>query len=233
VTMERPDWIALREGVSSSDRRVRGGAAIAAGALTGAVSSLYHQAIDRMLTTPERVTSAAEGKALLASDEGAEAMADLVQKATVLAVPILRAVAKGARFTRVPWVLVASTTVSVGLTLRTGVREVQVLGSLLAHRIEEATGRPADPDLVKKLTVELYLKPGRPPNLSDRRLRLRRLVRRWLFRGTFGRDTGKAATKALAAAEQIDVHPLVARWAELDVSRSPRSRQRQVDSPAN
>ena len=111
--------------------------------------------------------------------------------------------------------LLGTTAVSTGLTVRTGAREVQVLGSLLAHRIEETTGQPADPALVKKLTVELYLAPKRAPELSDRRLRLHRLVKRWVFRGAIGRKTGKAATKALEAAERLDVGPLIARWSEL------------------
>ena len=99
-------------------------------------------------------------------------------------------------------------------TIRRGVRELQVLGALIAQRIEALTGGPADPSLVKKLAVELYLAPKRPPDLSDRRLRLQRLVRRWSFRGAIGRDTGTAATKALEAAERLDLRPLIARWDE-------------------
>jgi hypothetical protein len=98
---------------------------------------------------------------------------------------------------------------------------VQVLGSLVAHRVEEATGQPADAALVKKLTVELYLAPDSAPDLSDRRLRLGRLMTRWLFRGAFGRDTGKAATKALDATERLDVPTLVTRWAEHGISAQP------------
>ena len=139
----------------------------------------------------------------------------------MLAAPVVRTVARGARFTRVPWVLLGTTAVSTGLTLHTGVREVQVLGALLAHRIEEATGQPADPALVKKLTVELYLAPKRVPELSDSRLRLHRLIRRWFFRGAIGRKTGKAATKALEAAERLDVGLLIARWAELGTPSLP------------
>jgi hypothetical protein len=168
-----------------------------------------------MLLTSERVGSAAEGRALLASREGSEAVADRLQRVVVFAVPIVRSVARGARVTRVPWVLLASTSVSTGLTMHTGVRELQVLGALIAQRIEAVTGRPADPSLVKKLAVELYLAPKRPPDLSDRRLRLRRVIRRWSFRGAIGRDTGKAATKALEAAERLDLRPLIARWDEL------------------
>jgi hypothetical protein len=183
--------------------------------LTAAVSSLYEHAIDRMLGSRERVRSAAEGKALLASEERSEAVADHVQRVVAAAVPVLRIVARGARFTKVPWAFVASAAFSVGLTVRTGAHEVQTLGSLVAHRIEQTTGRPADPGLVKKLTVELYLAPKRMPELRDRRLRLNRLVRRWVFRGALGRGSGKSAARALDAAERLDVHASLARWEEL------------------
>jgi hypothetical protein len=180
-----------------------------------AIPAVYERAIDRMLTASERVTSAAEGRALLAAKEGTEAVAGRLQRVVVLAAPIVRTVARCARFTRVPWVLLGTTAVSTGLTLHTRVREVQVLGALLAHRIEEATGEPADPALVKKLTVELYLAPKRQPDLSDPRLRIARLVARWVFRGAAGRGTGKGAWQALEAAERLDIAPLVARWADL------------------
>jgi hypothetical protein len=180
--------------------------------LTDSVSTLYERAIDRILLTPERVQTAAEGKALLAAQESHEALAEQIQKVVVLAVPVVRAVAAGARFTRVPWVLVSSSALSIGLTVRAGVREVQVLGSLVAHRLERATGRPADPALVKKLTLELYLAPKKTPDLSDRRLRSSRLIRRWIFRGAFGRETRKDAGRALDQAERLDVGALDARW---------------------
>lgn len=180
------------------------------------IASLYDQAIERMLVSSERVSSAAEGKALLAKDEDTEAAADRVQRVVVFAVPVLRIVAKGAKFTRVPWVLVSSTAISIGIAVRSGVRELQIIGSLLAHRIETATTQPADPGLVKKLAVELYLAPKRVPDLSDRRLRFGRVVRRWAFRGAFGRTTGKAAEKALDAAERLDAALVAAQWAERD-----------------
>ena len=170
-----------------------------------AVGALYDEAIDRIFSTPHVVRSAVEGKRLLAEDEGYESMADQVQRVVVVAVPIVRTVARGARLTRVPWVLVASTAFSIASTLRAGVREVQVIGSLLAYRLEQATGRPADPGLVKRLALELYLAPKQTPAVADQPLPLRRLVQRWLFRGALGRDTGKAAAKALAAAERLDL----------------------------
>ena len=122
-----------------------------------------------------------------------------------VATPTVRILARGARFTRVPWVLVASTAVSLTTTTRAGVREVRVLGSLLAYRLEQATGMPADPALVKKLAVELYLAPKRKPDVATLDLPLAQLARKWLFRGVFGRDTRRAAEKALDAAERLDL----------------------------
>jgi len=175
--------------------------------LIDAVASLVDHGIDRVLSSPHAVTSAAEGKRLLAQDEDNEAMADQVQRVVVLAVPILRTLARGARFTRVPWVLVVSSAFSIGTTMRTGIREVQVIGSLLAHRLEAASGLPADPKLVQRLSLELYLSPRRKPSSLSDDLPLRRLLQRWLFKGAFGRDTRKAASKALDAAEWLDLAP--------------------------
>ena len=175
--------------------------------LVDAVSSLYEHIIDRILSTSDRVTSAAEGKRLLAADDGTEAVADHVQRMVVLAVPVLRTFVRGARYTRIPWVLVATTAFSVGSAVRSGVREAQVVGSLIAYRLEQATGRPADPTLVKKLTVELYLKPRNIPKASDLAPPLGQLLRRWLIKGAIGRDTKKAASKALDAAERLDLRP--------------------------
>ena len=183
------------------------------GALVEAVGGLADAAIDRVLLTGERVTSAAGGQRLLAGEAETEALADKIQRVVVLAVPVIRTVARGARFTRVPWVMVASTTVSVGIAVRTGVRELQVLAALVAHRLETAQGSPADPALVKRLAVELYLDPKHAPDLAGDRLRLVRLTRKWVLSGAFGRNTSKQATKALTAAEKIDARGLLASWA--------------------
>jgi hypothetical protein len=193
----------------------------AAQPLVDAIAALYDKALDRVLTSPLRVTSAMEARALLAGERGAEELADDVQRIAVLAVPVARTLIRGARFTKVPWALVASTSISIATAVRTGVREVQVLGSLLAYRLERETGRPADPALVKKLAVELYLQPKRVPDLSDRRLRVNRLARRWIFRGAVGRSTAKSALRALAAAEKLDVTPLVDRWSDVGERRPP------------
>ena len=174
-------------------------------ALVRAAGNLVDDLVDRLLRTDERVATAAEGKLLIAADDGMEDVADRVQRFVAVATPAVRIVARGARFTRVPWVLVASTAVSLSTTTRAGVREVRVLGSLLAYRLEQATGTPADPALVKKLAVELYLAPKRKPDVTGLDLPLAQLARKWLFRGVFGRDTRRAAERALDAAERLDL----------------------------
>jgi hypothetical protein len=92
------------------------------------------------------------------------------------------------------------------------VRELQVLASLLAYRLEEATGAPSDPTVVKKVAIDLYLKPKRTPDLSNDKLRLIRLTRKWVLGGAFGRESAKRTAKALDADERLDVAELAARW---------------------
>lgn len=179
-------------------------------ALVQAAGNLYDDLLDRLLLSDERVTSATEGKRLIASDDDMEDVADRIQRFVALATPAVRMLARGAKFTRVPWVLVATTTASTVLTARAGVNEVRVLASLVAYRVEQATGLPADPALVKKLTLELYLWPKREPDVSSLDLPLGKLARRWAFRGVFGRDTRKAAGKALDAAERLDLERILA-----------------------
>src|SRR6476659_8289753 len=174
-------------------------------ALVRAAGNLLDDLVERLLGTDDRVATAAQGKLLIAADDGMEDVADRVQRFVAVATPTVRILARGARFTRVPWVLVASTAVSLTTTTRAGVREVRVLGSLLAYRLEQATGMPADPALVKKLAVELYLAPKRKPDVTELDLPLAQLARKWLFRGVFGRDTRGAAEKALDAAERLDL----------------------------
>ena len=178
-------------------------------ALVQAAGNLYDDLLGRLLLSDDRVASAAEGKRLIASDDDMEDVADRIQRFVAVATPAVRMLARGAKFTRVPWVLVATTTASTVMTARAGVHEVRVLASLVAYRVEQATGLPADPALVKKLTLELYLWPKREPDVSSLELPLGKLARRWAFRGVFGRDTRKAAGKALDAAERLDLERIL------------------------
>jgi hypothetical protein len=119
-------------------------------------------------------------------------------------------------------VLVASSAVSIGVTVRNGVRELQAIAALLAHRFQEETGAAPDPALLQKLTVELYLKPRRTPDVSDSGLPLARLARRWIVSGAFGRNTRGKTEKALDAAERFDIGSVAAR-APLASGSSPRA----------
>ena len=155
--------------------------------------------------------SAAEGKRTLAGSEETEGFEGSIQRVVVLAMPVVRRISRGARLTRAPYVMLASSTVSVGLAVRTGARELQVLGSLIAHKLEQVTGAPSDPALVKKVAIDLYLDPKRAPAQrrqaparsahaqmgADRRVR------------TLDVETG---SKALEAAERIDAAALAKRW---------------------
>jgi hypothetical protein len=177
-------------------------------AVERAAGAVVHQAFERLLSSDVEVRTAAEAKRLLADYEDTEEMADAIQRFVAIATPVARIALRGARFTRVPWVLVASSAVSIGVTVRNGVRELQALAALLAHRFEQETGSPPDPALLRKLTLELYLKPRRAPDVSDLGLPLARLARRWIVSGALGRNTRRKTEKALDAAERLDL----ARW---------------------
>ena len=170
-----------------------------------AVGDVVHQAFERLLSSDVEVKTAAEAKRLLADSEDTEEMTDAIQRFVAIATPVARIALRGARFTRVPWVLVASSAVSIGLTVRNGVRELQALAALLAHRFEQETGSAPDPALLRKLTLELYLKPRRAPEVSDLSLPLARLARRWIVSGALGRNTRKKTEMALDAAERLDL----------------------------
>ena len=100
--------------------------------------------------------------------------------------------------------MIASSALSIAVTVRTGARELQVISALIAHRLEQA-GAPDDPALVKKLTIDLYLNSKRTPDLADDKLRLVRLTRKWVLTGALGRKTSKRAARALDAVEKLDI----------------------------
>ena len=213
----------LRSRAGSAARGAGAATQRAGGELVEAVGRLAAAAVDRVVLSEVRVTSAAEGKRRLSGESDTEALADKVQRVVVLATPIVRVLARGARFTRLPWAMIASSSVSIGLTVRTGVRELQVLASLVAYRLEQTTGTRADPRLVKKIAIDLYLNPKRAPDPTENRLRLIRLTRKWLLLGAFGRKTSKRAAHALDAAEKLDTKELAARWSTFtqSVSQTP------------
>jgi hypothetical protein len=204
----------LRAGAAAAGSDAAAAAGKGVAALVQAVGALADAAVDRVLLSGARVGSAAEAKRLLAGEADTEALADKVQRVVVLALPVVRIVARGARFTRLPVAMLASSSLTVALTVRTGVRELQLLSSLVAFRLELA-GAPADPALVKKVAVDLYLHPKRPPDLGDDKLRLVRLTRKWVVSGAFGRNTSKRAARAFDAAEKLDGADLAQQWDRL------------------
>jgi hypothetical protein len=178
--------------------------------LERSAGDVVHQAFARLLSSDTPVTTAADARRLLADHEDTEELADAIQRFVAIATPVVRVALRGARFTRIPWVLVASSTVSIGVTVRNGVRELQAIAALLAHRFEEEAGAVPDPALLQKLTLELYLSPRRTPQASDLRLPVARLARRWITSGALGRDTRDKTGKALDAAEHLDLRTLAA-----------------------
>jgi hypothetical protein len=178
--------------------------------LERSAGDVAQQAFDRLLSSNIHVTTAAEARRLLADQEDTEELTDAIQRFVAIATPVVRIALRGARFTRIPWVLVASSAVSIGVTVRNGVHELQAIAALLAHRFQEETGAAPDPALLQKLTLELYLKPRRAPDVSNPGLPLARLARRWIVSGAFGRNTRGKTQKALDAAERLDVSSLAA-----------------------
>ena len=192
-------------------------------ALVQAVGSLFDDLLDRALLSDERVTSAAEAKRLASADDDLETATDRIQRIVGLGVPLIRVLGRGARVTRLPWALVASTAASMLVTVTAGVREVRILSSLVAYRLEQATGRPADPTLVKKLTLDLYLAPRRQPDASDLKLPLGRLARRWVIRGALARDSAASASKSFDAAERLDLDRILAEHAAVRTALGTRT----------
>ena len=177
-----------------------------------AAQSLYDRAIDRVLARPYEITTADEARAVLDDPDAIDvsAFADQIQQVALFAIPIVRRVGRfrkvpGVR--KVPWVFSLVTITNLTRSIRQGVREVQLIGSYLAARLQGATGKPPDPALVKRLTVQVYLAPSRKLNLTDtdQRAATGKLLQRWLINGLLGRTSNKAAVRAIGAVERLDI----------------------------
>jgi hypothetical protein len=186
----------------------------AGSAVTRSVGSLYDRAIDRVLAQPYQVATADDARALLDDPEAIDvsAFADQIQQVAIIALPIARRVGAlrhvpGVK--KVPWVLSLVTVANLARAVRQGVREVQVVGSYVAARVHATTGEPPDPDLVKHLTVQLYLSPSRRPDPSGEGLPAGRLLRRWMTYGLFGRTTNKVAVRAIGSVERLDMRSVL------------------------
>jgi hypothetical protein len=206
----------MKRGGGRAAQRVTSAGRGAGTSLAAASSSLYDKALDQVLVRPHVIGTVEEAAYRLGTAGGdGRALTEQIQQVVLLAAPVVRRLSKAGRLPgvrRIPFVFTAATAAALASQLRSGVREVQVIGAYLATRIERTTGRPADPDLVKRATVELYLAPNRPPSLAHRRPRAGGLAMTWLLRGFFARDTALKASKALGAVDALDVQALVDDW---------------------
>jgi hypothetical protein len=184
-------------------------------AVIQAIGRLYDRAIEGVLSTPYEVRTADEALAMIESEAGGvfegRALADQIQMAAVILTPVLRRMTwfrnvPGVK--RLPFLAGVATVANVAVVLRRGVREVQIVGSYLAHRLREATGEAPDPALVKTVAVQLYTEPNRRP-VATSGVRVVVLLQRWLVRGVFGRDSQKRARSAVFAVAQLDIPELL------------------------
>jgi hypothetical protein len=83
---------------------------------------VVRQTFDRLLSSDIAVATASEAKRLLADQEDTEELTDAIQRFVAISTPVVRIAPRGARFTRIPWVLVASSAVSIGVTVRNVLR---------------------------------------------------------------------------------------------------------------
>jgi hypothetical protein len=180
-------------------------------ALKSATGDVVHEMFDRLLSSDISVATSVEARALLADQAETEELTDTIQRFVAIATPVARVALRGARFTRIPWVLVVSSAISIGVTVRNGVRELQAIAALISRRFVQETGAPPEPALLQKLTLELYLRPRRTPDVSQLGLPLTTLARRWIVSGAFGRSTRGKTKRALEAAERLDVLSLSGR----------------------
>ncbi|HEX9259115.1 MAG TPA: hypothetical protein VF855_06215 [Acidimicrobiales bacterium] len=207
------DEVLVPEVVGVDTRTRRAKAAAAPRAALRALLDLYDRALDMVLSTPHRVATASDAKTLLATDPGAttDALVGRIQQVALVVAPLVRRLGRASRKVpggrKLPWVAIGTTAASVATSLRQGVREVQVVGSYLATRIEDATGAPANPALVKALTAQLYLAPDRIPEARERPP-MARLLGRWLVAGVLGAESVKMAHHAIDAVERLDVKNL-------------------------
>jgi hypothetical protein len=207
----------MLEKVKSTAASVPKAAAAVPRAAAAAATSLYDRVIDRVLARPYEVTTADEARAVLDDPDAIDvsAFADQIQQVALVALPIVRRIGRFRKVPgvkKVPWVFSLVTITNLTRAVRQGVREVQVLGSYLAARIQATTGAPPDPELVKRLTVQLYLSPTRTLDPSvDESVQARKLLQRWLFNGLIGRTSNKAAVRAIGAVERLDIATIVPR----------------------
>ena len=181
-----------------------------------ALGDLYDRAVDSVLIRPHDIGTADEAVALATSNFAwnADALTDQVRKVALVVLPVVRRtgmIARAPGLRRVPSIAVATTVAAVSTQLWSGVKDLQILAALVATRLRRA-GYEADAPLVKRLTIELYTNPDRPPTLEAVPTSITKVLARWTMAGVFGRNTSTRARKAFLAAEHLDLDAVMSQW---------------------
>jgi hypothetical protein len=198
------------------------------------VRALIDNALDRVFDEPFDVRSAEEFEDLVAaghtavgSAPTAASLAGFVAAATPLARRALAVASKSSKVaSKTP--LPSSRALKIGLasipialrlgtTTRRGVRELQLLASYVMTKLRAARVDP-DRDLVRSLTLSLYLDPARRPTLEPPSGRSAGAVaRQWVLR-SLGGDAEHAvrarAHRQAEALERLDLAALGVQWAQ-------------------
>ncbi len=179
-----------------------------------AMSDLGDRVTERVMSTPHEVKSSRDAIELLAElGDGTKAMQGILATGFVT---LGTRLIKAGRFAKFPTVAVLTGTASVAASVRGGVGEVQVVGSYLATRLDEA-GIKADPEFVRRVTLEVYLNPSRNPDLSNPDdLGASRLLAYWLRHSGAIPIVSRSRTERQRRAwiDAVDRLDLPALWAE-------------------
>lgn len=124
--------------------------------------------------------------------------------------------------------------VEFGLSARSGLRELQVLASLLVHRLR-ADGHAVDPELVRRATLGLYLEPDRRPDL---RVPLHRrslaVAKQWSVDALplTGKRQANRTRARVDIVARLNTHALVHDWRYVSAIEAPATYQRPSGRPS-
>ncbi|MGE0878562.1 MAG: hypothetical protein AB7L13_17775 [Acidimicrobiia bacterium] len=173
-----------------------------------AAGELYDSVIAKVLIAPDSVTSRTELEDRLEHLAEQTTMTNGALATGALA--IVTRIGRRLPLKRIPSAVAVTGTLAVGGSIRAGVLELRAIASYLVDRAARE-GVVLDRAAVGRLTLELYLNPGRQPAPSPRRTRrIARLLWHWVRRAGVmpligGKRDDKRATRIAGAAERLDL----------------------------